>query len=1076
MPLPTRKLQLFSFLVSCMMLFNSARAQFFQAGELDTTFNFGLPHSFFVNNDLAAGQGTQGGRVYSSVVLSDGKILIAGMFAFYNGVMRRNIARVNADGSLDTTFNPGTGTNDEIITIAVQLDGKVLIGGRFTQFAGISRNGIARLNLDGSLDTTFNPGLGVSTGGLVKSITIQPDGKIILAGDFFMFNGIVRRTLARLNANGSLDLSLNPGLGVDGGSIFSVALQTDGKIIIVGYFNEYNGLPQPKIARLFPNGGIDTSFRIGTGPNSLVYCLLFQANGKLLIGGGFTEYNGIPVNRVARLNQNGSLDTTFNPGIGPSSYVFTLAMQRDGRLLVGGEFEFFNTIRCDRIVRLHSNGGLDTTFKSAVPISSTVHSISALNNDKMLVCGWDITFGLAIQVGIISLNSDGRIDQFFNPITGLNPDVYAVGLQADGKVIIGGNFSACNGLNRGGIARLLANGITDTTFDLGGMGIDVGFIETLKIQQDGKVLIGGSFLEFNGFPRKRLARLNANGSLDTSFNTAIGANNSINSIDVQTDGKVLIGGLFTSYDGIARNRIARLNSDGSLDLTFNPGTGSNGQVLSVSVQNTGKILIGGSFTSYNGIGRGRIARINSDGSLDISFDTGSGASSAVYSVTTQIDGKVVLAGDFSFVKGVQRSKIARLNHDGSLDTSFLTLNGANDRILALTIQPNGMIIAAGRLTTYNNTSRNRIVRINTDGSLDNSFDPVFGASDIIRSIAYHPEGKLVIAGNFERYNNIHRKRIARIFAPSCSSAVTNSTSPTSICGGDTKMLLGTPGGSWEMAYGPGQITGTTYTANGGSGTVSLYNRVGSCYSPLVTFTVDLPNAPAVRDTAVCAGNAVTLTPTAGGATYRFYADSTSTNPLAGGNNVSSFTTPILTTTTTFYVSAVSASGCEGTARRAVTVRVNALPSVSISRNGDTLVATAAAGNYQWFKDGNAIVGATTSNHRVVESGVYTVTLTSLEGCATTSNAITVDVTSVEDVGNSQALRWNSYPVPFTSELILQAEASFSYQLLDIRGAVLLQGQSEGVQATLNTSELASGIYLVRIAVNGQSAMRKLVKE
>jgi len=153
-----------------------------------------------------------------------------------------------------------------------------------------------------------------------------------------------------------------------------------------------------------------------------------------------------------------------------------------------------------------------------------------------------------------------------------------------------------------------------------------------------------------------------------------------------------------------------------------------------------------------------------------------------------------------------------------------------------------------------------------------------------------------------------------------------------------------------------------------------------------------------------------------------------------------------------------------------------LPIVSISRNGDTLVATAALGDYQWFKDGNAIVGATTSSHRVVESGVYTVTLTSPEGCATTSNAITMDVTSVEDVGNSVTLRWNSYPVPFSSELILQAEAAFGYQLLDIRGAVLIQGQSEGTQATLNTSELASGIYFVRIAVNGQIAFRKLVKE
>jgi len=161
---------------------------------------------------------------------------------------------------------------------------------------------------------------------------------------------------------------------------------------------------------------------------------------------------------------------------------------------------------------------------------------------------------------------------------------------------------------------LNADGSLDTTFNIGtGFGSQV---ESLKLQADGKVIAAGGFTTYNSTARNRIARLNADGSLDTTFNIGTGANLTINTIAIQPDGKVLIGGFFTTYNSTARNRIARLNADGSLDTTFNIGTGANGSVFDVSIQTDGKVLIAGSFTTYNGVSANRIARLNANGSLD----------------------------------------------------------------------------------------------------------------------------------------------------------------------------------------------------------------------------------------------------------------------------------------------------------------------------------------------------------------------------------------------------------------------------------------------------------------------------
>ena len=359
---------------------------------------------------------------------------------------------------------------------------------------------------------------------------------------------------------GAIDLTFNPGIGPNG-SVRTTSIQSDGKIIIGGNFTSYNGITRNRIARLNTDGTLDTSFNIGTGANNVVYTTSLQSDGKIIIGGDFTTYDGITRNRIARLNSDGTLDTTFNPGIGASSFVFTTSIQSDGRIIIGGAFTTYNDITRNRIARLNTDATLDITF---------------------------------------------------DPGTGSNGStVCDIAIQSNGKIIIVGDFNTYNGTTRYGIARLNTSGTLDSTFTFQN---GPNNIFSVSIQSNGLLIIGG-FNMSSTPPFKGIACLNTNGFFNSTFNIGTGINYRINSTSIQSDGKIIIGGLCTSYNDVMINNIARLNTDGTLDNAFNTGTGVNSYIYTTSIQSDGKIIIGGDFTSYNGFGKNRIARINGGSAL-----------------------------------------------------------------------------------------------------------------------------------------------------------------------------------------------------------------------------------------------------------------------------------------------------------------------------------------------------------------------------------------------------------------------------------------------------------------------------
>jgi uncharacterized delta-60 repeat protein len=293
-------------------------------------------------------------RVLAVARHADGRLIVGGQFTVFNGLSRRRLTQLNYDGSTDLSFDPGTAADGTMQAVAVQPDGKVLLAGGFSVVNGVARSRVARLNADGTLDTGFDPGAGPNA--YVLSLVLQPDGRVLLGGYFWQVNGVARNRVARLNADGSVDTGFVPGT-LDNGYVNSVVLGQDGKIILCGGL--YVGL-NSRILRLHANGAVDTTFNAGNNViNSDVTTAVTQEDGKVVIGGYFTAINGVSRPYLARLDVNGSLDPAFNPGAGANNYVWTILMEPDGALVAGGAFTTYQGVSRNRLTRVHNSAPIN---------------------------------------------------------------------------------------------------------------------------------------------------------------------------------------------------------------------------------------------------------------------------------------------------------------------------------------------------------------------------------------------------------------------------------------------------------------------------------------------------------------------------------------------------------------------------------------------------------------------------------------------------------------------------------------------------------------------------------------------
>jgi uncharacterized delta-60 repeat protein len=358
----------------------------------------------------------------------------------------------------------------------------------------------------------------------------------------------------------------------------------------------------------------------------------------------------------------------------------------------------------------------------------------------------------------------GALDATFDPGIGVDLSVYSIAIQTNGQILIAGDFTSFNSASRTNVARLNAGGSRDETFNPGAaLRGSFPYVNAVALQSSGNVLVGGSF---TNTAATNFARLNTNGSLDTTFTTV--ADDTVNAVAIQTNGSILIGGFFTHVNGRARAGIARLDSGGTLDLSFNPSvSGAFSAVYSLALQGDGKILIGGSFTNVNASTRTNIARLNTDGTLDATFkpaSVGGGQLSpaAFYTLGIDYQGRVIAGGDFTSVNGQVRTNLARFNSDGSLDMSFDPAAGTDYAVNSLVLETYGKILIAGYFDMVNGATNNYLARLNNDGSLDSTFNIGTGASDVVYAVALQPDGKVLIGGAFTSVNGTNRSGIARL--------------------------------------------------------------------------------------------------------------------------------------------------------------------------------------------------------------------------------------------------------------------------------------------------------------------------
>lgn len=373
---------------------------------------------------------------------------------------------------------------------------------------------------------------------------------------------------------------------------------------------------------------------------------------------------------------------------------------------------------------------------------------------------------VAMAFSAFAQHTAGDIDATFNsPFAGTGPSKFL--FQSDGKIIAGGSFTNTNNLNNR-IARLNANGSFDNTYNNGGSGFNNVVLDMAMLPNE-KVVAGGAFLNFNITPTICITRLNTDGTVDAAFDEGSGCGSTVNAVLAQADEKVIVGGVFTTYQGMPAVRCARLNTDGSLDTAFNNnlGTGFDFHVNDMALQADGKIVAVGSFSTVDGASAVRIARLNSNGALDTSFHTGTGFDAVVSTVLVQDDGKILVGGNFTNYNGNSANRLVRLNADGSIDNSFDIGTGFNAQVTCLAQQPDGKILVGGGFTTYNSATANGLLRLNTDGSADNSLVIGAGFNGLVRTVDVY-NGMVYVGGDFATYKGTTVNYCVRLYGSNVS--------------------------------------------------------------------------------------------------------------------------------------------------------------------------------------------------------------------------------------------------------------------------------------------------------------------
>ncbi|MBA2737256.1 MAG: hypothetical protein H0U50_10790, partial [Pyrinomonadaceae bacterium] len=570
--------------------------------------------------------------------------------------------------------------------------------------------------------------------------------------------------------NGVLDESFAPVIESEKQNpVTTIVKQTDGKLLVGGSFSMANDRPNTNLVRYNPNGTIDSSFQTSISVRSPgIKATALQSDGKILVGGFLINpANGFPRSLI-RLNSNGSLDTTFVGSINVNfaSSVDSIIVQPDDKIVIAGSFVSVNGVARSNLARLNADGSLDNSFDYA---AQSIDAMVLQSDGKIVISEVTENPETTMTYKISRLNPNGSPDISFTATTGTGFGFHAeaLKLQADGKIVVGGYFTQINNSSRKALARLNTNGSVDEDFNpiLSSLFDSLPSINAIDIDAGGKILIGGLFVAVNGAVLKNVARLNADGSTDGSFSNQIGADKIVYSVLFDEDGKMFIGGEFQNYGGERRFRFIKLNSNGNADNSFSSRITSLGSISKIIIQPDGKTLATGSFKYVDGKEYGSIVRLLPDGKIDPTFAASDQTlfdSYQIYDFELLPDGKIIVGGWLSILGSSTGKAVVRLNPNGTVDNTFIPIETGDNAAFVVKPQPNGQILVGGAFKRIGGVSRTGLARFNSDGTIDASFNPVITTPDFISivDLAVRNDGKILIGGYFSVVNGAEKNNLA----------------------------------------------------------------------------------------------------------------------------------------------------------------------------------------------------------------------------------------------------------------------------------------------------------------------------
>ena len=622
---------------------------------------------FRMNFGIASGSWT---GLLLSEVQSTGKVIIGGKFNFYQSSSSQwhNLARLNTSGFVDT-YSLGSGnnagTNDDVTDMALQSDDKVIVAGRFTTFAGSSANHIVRINVNGGRDNSFNVGSGITSSFIssyINRVKIMADGKLIVAGQFTSWNNLPYKNIVRLNSNGSLDTTFQPGLG-PAGMIEAIHELPNGKIAIGGSFTSYNGIYCPGFCILNPDGTFDNSFSPGSGFLGTVKTICADTN-NIYVGGSFTSYNGNNSPYFACISHTG----TWNPAFVSQfdKEVRAIKLRPDGSIMLGGLFYGFGDYAIHGLARIMQTGEIDTTFNRNTGGGIEILGTQKFNNGDELVFGTMESFdGFLVPSHVAKTDSTGNIylDNFRNlPFESVNDVV----IDSTNKVLIGGKLKTGTPLPFEPIIRTDEQGNIDPGFNSG-----ITFSGSLAIVYDIKPLSGGSYIVlYQNGNNLFVTKLNHDGSIDNGFTTSQMSNSSLG-IEILENGKILVYGSSFTINSGPSTTLARLHADGTIDASFNSGIGGNDAIAKVRAFEDGRLFVGGYFTTWNNSPQRGYIVLNQDGSVFNGFEYPVNYTQFQYVLDAVLlpNGKIMMAGRFGIAPATSGG-VLLLYPDGTVDQNF----------------------------------------------------------------------------------------------------------------------------------------------------------------------------------------------------------------------------------------------------------------------------------------------------------------------------------------------------------------------------------------------------------------------